>query len=247
MKKIHREGLTYFVFSSFLGLEFVIHGFSTSLEGLDMGPAVWRGEGFGLARERYYRSVGITSRWVCFCEQIHGTVVSIASRGRRFYRGSDGMITRDKEVFLAILTADCVPLFFVDPGKQVVALAHAGWRGTLGGIGRVVVQEMRRRVGVVPGDLLVGIGPSIGPCCYKVSDGFARRAEEVFPGLITKRKGQWFFDLWRANMECLVSEGVREGNIEESGLCTYHNRELFFSYRRQGRRSGRMMAVIGIK
>ncbi len=101
-----------------------------------------------------------------------------ADRGRgvtreRGYTDIDGLLTDEPGVVLCTQYADCVPLFFVDPVRKVVATSHAGWKGTAARIGRITVDRMARDYGCRPEDILAGIGPSIGACCFEVDEPVA--------------------------------------------------------------------------
>ena len=87
----------------------------------------------------------------------------------------DGLCTNEPGVTLVTYYADCVPLYFLDPVTRSVGLAHAGWRGTVAKIGAVMVEKMAREFGSNPKDIIAGIGPSIGPCCYEVDEPVANQ------------------------------------------------------------------------
>ncbi|MBC7333265.1 MAG: laccase domain-containing protein, partial [Actinobacteria bacterium] len=142
-----------------------------------------------------------------------------------------------------VLQADCVPLFFYDPSRKVVGIAHAGWSGTAKRIVKNVIKVMIEQYCCLPENILVGIGPSIGPCCYEVG---LEVAKKISPVLIKGSK--YFVDLWQANKVQLLSSGVAEENIEVAELCTRCNSHIFFSARAaNGNRTGRFGAGIMIK
>lgn len=184
----------------------------------------------------------------------------------------DAAITNKPGLLLGIQTADCVPILLVDPKQRVVAGIHAGWRGTLARIAQKTVGRMRMEFGCNPANLLAAIGPSIGPCCYEVSADFVTKfraqfadAESYFDEARTGDEPnplQWMnmyppghqpppknvhLDLRKANRSQLLAAGLREANIFVSDLCTGCRRDLFFSYRKEGAVSGRMMSVIGVR
>jgi len=116
-----------------------------------------------------------------------------------------------------------------------VAAIHAGWRGTVADVVGATIRTMQERLGCDPRDLIAGLGPSIGPCCYEVGDEVieAWRATELDPdGLAVRRDGcRTIFDLWRANWTALVAAGVPADQIEVAGVCTRCNADRFFSHR----------------
>jgi len=185
---------------------------------------------------------------------------------------ADASTTDRPGLLLAVQTADCVPILLLDAKKRTVAAVHAGWRGTLRRILTKAVGRMTMQFGSAPADLLAAVGPSIGPCCYEVgtevvsafSAKFAN-AEDWFDELRTGDEPnplQWLnmmppghrpppkkvlLNLRKANRAQLLEAGVQPKNIFVSDLCTSCRTDLLFSYRKEGARSGRLMAVIGIR
>lgn len=185
---------------------------------------------------------------------VHGTDVSKVDfsmdgvEGYLFTEPSDGVVTDCKDLYLTTTHGDCIPLWTCDPIRGVVGIAHAGWRGTLGGIASNLVQAMVREYGCNPADIRACVGPGIGACCFEVgedvADMFLDRfywAEEYvyqFPG---KRP---HVDIKGINGELFAMEGLE--NIEISGHCTCCEFELFWSHRRQADTT-RMLAYIALK
>ena len=161
---------------------------------------------------------------------------------------ADALLARDVGVFPFMTFADCVPVLFCDPLRRVVGLVHAGWKGTVAAAARQALQQAMARFGTEPADVLVGIGPSIGPCCYEVGPEVVAATRAAFPegeGLLLEMGGKVHLDLWRANAYQLQTAGVPAANIEVAGLCTACRTDLFFSHRAEKGRTGRMGAVIG--
>lgn len=168
----------------------------------------------------------------------------------QYLNGIDALYTNLPGICIGVTTADCVPLLFYDPVKQVVAAAHAGWRGTCG---QIAEKTIRRLVEVYKSsvkDILVVIGPSISSEVYEVGvdviDSFKVAAFDV-SNICEQREGSFFLDLWKANQKSLEKAGVPAENIEIAGLCTFTNPDRFFSARRLGIKSGRMLSGIMIK
>ena len=166
-----------------------------------------------------------------------------------------GLLRHHPGMLLAVQTADCVPILLVDTKKRAVAAVHAGWRGTIRRITAKAVGQMRMHFGSDPADLLAAIGPAIGNCCYEVG-------VEIAADFLSPNPVQWLnqmppghqpppknvlLDLHRANESQLKQAGVQVRNIFVSNLCTACRTDLLFSYRKQGARSGRQMAAIGIR
>lgn len=157
-------------------------------------------------------------------QQVHGNRVQIVEVGSDFAE-TDGMITSAKNTLLAVAVADCVPILIVDPVQRVVGVAHAGRKGTLAGVSKVIVNQMVN-YGSRAGDLQAAIGPSIGPCCYEIN-------------LETHEH----FDLWSTNEQQLREVGIQ--TIIRTDICTKDHNNLFFSYRGD-ELEGRFAGLIGI-
>lgn len=158
----------------------------------------------------------------------------------------DAIITNQKHVFIGVTTADCVPILIFDPVKNVVASIHAGWKGTVKRIASKTIARMIAEYDSDPCDLIVGIGPSISPEKFEVGD----EVGEIFikEGLLLSpisykdsKSGKLHIDLCKANYAQLLGMSVLPRNVEFSNLCTYSNPDYFFSARRQGINSGRML------
>jgi len=162
----------------------------------------------------------------------------------------DGLVVRVPGVSVAVLSADCVPLLFYDPRLCVAAAVHAGWRGTAAGMASNAVRSLATRCGSRPADLLVGIGPAIGGCCYQVSERMAGLIGDGFPyatPVVRETADGWYADLTSANRQQLLASGVPAAQIESADLCTSCHAEEFFSERRLGRPTGRLGAVVCLR
>lgn len=166
--------------------------------------------------------------------------------------GVDALVTSLPGVCIGITTADCVPVLLYAPDKQVVAAVHAGWRGTVLRIVEKTLQYMVDDYQCDPRLIKAGIGPSISLESFEVGEevveefrlaGFS--IEEI--GYRNEKTGKMHLDLWKANQIQLVDKGVQTGNIEIAGLCTFSHDELFFSARRLGIHSGRMLSAIQLR
>jgi YfiH family protein len=151
-----------------------------------------------------------------------------------------------------VQTADCLPVLIADRSRKAIAAVHSGWRGTLGRIAAATVGAMQRVCGSDPAQLIVAVGPGIRACCYEVGSDVAESFDKEYPGcgLIQTRpghQGKYLLDLPKALEIQFHSAGIRPENKFDLGACTRCNVGEFFSYRAEGRRSGRMMAVIGMR
>jgi polyphenol oxidase len=157
-------------------------------------------------------------------EQVHRAEVAVLREGESLpvfpIRGVDALVTNRTDIALGIYVADCAAVYFFDPVKCVIGLAHAGKKGTLAGIAARTLRTMQLSFGTAPADVLAQISPCIRPPHYEVD--FAN-------------------DLRRH----LTTEGVRV--IEDCGECTASNADRYYSYRRDKGRTGRMLAVLALK
>ena len=158
----------------------------------------------------------------------------------------DAVVTHLKGFCLCVSTADCVPILLYDKVKQVVAAVHAGWRGTVGRIVEKTLEAMKSHYGTEGKDVIACIGPSISLESFEVGD----EVYDVFTEAgfdmdsIAKKYEKWHLDLWEANRLQLLAQGVLPKHIEVAGICTYQQHEDFFSARRLGIKSGRILSGI---
>ncbi|MBZ9713852.1 peptidoglycan editing factor PgeF [Deinococcus multiflagellatus] len=192
-------------------------------------------------RSRLCAALGFEPAQVARLTQVHGVEVVHARSGGHWT--GDALVTDRPGVLLAIGTADCYPLLLEDPEAGVLGAAHAGWKGTLGGIAARTVAAMTA-LGARPERLRAAVGPGIGAAAYPVGEGVAADFEAAgLGGAVTRRAGTPHLDLAWANGEVLRQAGVPEANLWVSGRCS--TEADFYSYRRDAGRTGRMWAVIG--
>ena len=257
----------YYSFPSFDGIPFVRHGFSSRLGGVSEGAfasmnlSFTRGDDPAAVRENFDRfcaAIGVDAEDVVISAQTHTAnvkIVTAADRGQgitceKEYTDVDGLITNDPDVVLCTQYADCVPLFFVDPVKRVVATSHAGWRGTAAGIAAVTVEKMVASFDCNPQDILAGIGPSIGYCCFEVDtpvyEAFCQ--VPVFDeGCFTADPNdKYHVNLQEVNRRWMLKSGILPENITVTDLCTKCHSDVFWSHRITGDARGSLAAFIAI-
>ena len=158
---------------------------------------------------------------------------------------TDALISNQKNIMLNILTADCVPILLFDPIQQVVAAVHAGWKGTKQKILLKTVIKMRKHFNSKPKDILAGIAPSIGKCCYEVDWNVAQNFQKI-DNAYTQNNKKYMLDLPHINKLQLLNAGLEEKNIELSHICTACEVKSYFSYRKEAGCSGRFISMIGL-
>jgi YfiH family protein len=225
----------------------VRHAFTTRHHGRLAGPSAPGGpfgaEGAGAA----LATVGVGASAVSFLRQVHGVEAQmVGDDGGGLAGTGDAMVTTRPGRPLAILTADCLAVVLVDPTAGLLAVAHAGWRGTVAGILGHLVERLGH-LGARPDRVLAAIGPSIGPCCYEVDAPVVEPLRAAFGAassawLEPGAPGKWSLDLWGASEDQLTAAGIRPEAILNPRLCTACRRDLFFSYRKEGP-GGRLAAV----
>ncbi|HUX55211.1 MAG TPA: peptidoglycan editing factor PgeF [Williamwhitmania sp.] len=148
---------------------------------------------------------------------------------------NDALITCEMDICLVTKSADCVPILFYDPAERIAAAVHAGWRGMVQNIAGKTVEEMVLNFGCNPCNILVGIGPANGPCCYEVGPDVEEAVAKIFPnmdGLLVKGKGlRRHLNQWEANRRQLIQAGIPMQNIEVAELCTQCHGDEFYSAR----------------
>jgi hypothetical protein len=263
-----REGskVKYYIIEEFEKTALVEHAFTTKVGGVSQGDYAELNLGLHVSdrvdnilenRRLISEILGCDSRELVAGKQIHSDqikVVSVDDKGKgaldyeTAIEDTDALITDKPGVLLTSYYADCTPILILDPVKKAIGLAHAGWKGTVSKIAQKTVLKMRDVYQSNPADILVGIGPAIGQCCYQVDSRVIKPLKDNFEnwGRLIKEdgEGQWRLNMALANQLQLEEIGVRSENIIQSGLCTCCNSELFFSYRRDQGKTGRMASMI---
>jgi YfiH family protein len=158
----------------------------------------------------------------------------------------DALVTNLKNVVLSILTADCVPILLYDTKKDVIAAVHAGWKGTQGKIVEKTIAKMQDEFDCNVKDIVAGVAPSIGKCCYEVGIDVAEHFFDTPKGF--KQIGEkYMLDLPYINKKQLLDASLSLENIEMSEVCTACEVDSYFSYRKEQGCSGRFMSMIGLK
>ncbi len=261
--------IVYFTFEKFDNTGIVSHCFSTRKGGVSTGVFKsmnlhFREDNIENVIENYKiicSAIDVDYRNVVFSKQIHNdTIYTVLEKDRgkgllveSDISDADGLITNKKGIVLTTFYADCVPLYFLDPVKRVIAMAHSGWRGTVKKIGVKAVYKMEKDYDCKRKNILVGIGPSIKKCCFEVDypvveeflNNMNYSKEFIFKD--NEKEGKYKIDLQRIIEKTLISVGISAENIENAGICTRCNPDLFFSHRYMGNERGSLAGLIALK
>lgn len=184
-------------------------------------------------------------------EQVHSTNVRVVRKPGKVYTETDGLVTAIQNIPLSVVVADCLAVYILDPLTPAIGLVHAGWRGTFGRIAVKALNLMRHEFGTSASGCFAAIGPGICAECYTVGNEIAARFRRKFgcSGKWLRRKpgGKYCLDLKELNLMQMAGAGVRKRNITVGSFCTSCRNDLFFSYRREGKKAGRNLALLEIK
>ncbi|MDP2982133.1 MAG: peptidoglycan editing factor PgeF [Candidatus Latescibacter sp.] len=192
---------------------------------------------------RLYRHLGIDGTNTALMRQIHDAAVIKVSKGG-MYDAVDGLVTDTPGLLLGVKVADCAPVLLLDPFSRAAGVIHCGWRSLVSGILENTLSLMKLEWNTDPAEVIFTLGPSAGPCCYQVGEEVAAR---MAPSSIKNRNGKLYADLHEEIIHRLIYNGARRTNVESIPDCTICNNSLYFSHRRDGVNSGRMMGYIMLK
>ncbi|TAH72200.1 MAG: peptidoglycan editing factor PgeF [Anaerolineaceae bacterium] len=270
----------YIEFPPLSEIPFITHGFSTRLGGVSSGMFSSLNLGSGSSpykddpeniRKNFIRiadSIGVDPDSLVISDQVHKTDIRLVDnkdRGKGFtfprdYKEIDGLITNTPGITLVTKYADCVPLFFVDPVNKAIGLSHAGWKGTVGRIGQITVEEMVKSFDSNPKDIIAVIGPSICMDCYEIGEEVANEFRKAFllvedykkeddetqAILVENNRARYQLNLWEANRRVLLESGLGNEHIHISKVCTSCNSELLFSHRKTKGKRGSLAAFLAL-
>lgn len=270
LESIKNDRLPLIKFDSFEEVPFIKHGFTTRMGGVSKGIfsslnfSFTRGDNENDVLENYRilgREIGHDIEdFVASC-QIHTTNIKVVTnddKGKGIvkemdYDDIDGLMTNEPGIVLCTYFADCVPLFFVDKVKKVIALSHSGWRGTVAKMGEATVERMVSEFGCDKKDIIAAIGPSICKDCYEVSEDVVEEfrlsfEENEFNEIVENGKAfKYQVDLWKANEIILIKAGIPKENIENRRICTCCNKDILFSHRGSHGKRGNLIGFMVIE
>jgi len=266
-----QDGVAYITFPKLLEYEQdMLHGFSTRLGGVSKAHLASMNLSFSRGDERdnvlenhrrFAAALGYDEKKLVFSDQVHLTNIHKVTEkdcGKGIIRESDikqidGLVTNEPGIPIITFYADCVPLFFYDPVKKVIAMAHSGWRGTVKRIGAKMVSYMQKEYGCEPSDIVCAVAPSICQNCYEVSEDVAEQFLSVFGKsygnelLYKKENGRYQLNLHKACEVTLLEAGILPEHLDITNLCTCCNPDFFFSHRASNGRRGNLAGVMMLK
>jgi polyphenol oxidase len=263
MIKTIKENITVYQSENIESCNGVTHFFSTRKGGVSTG--VFQSLNFGTHHgeienmqqnlELFKQSMGFSNIRFVVPHQTHSDVVAVVNESNyeQDFFNTDALLTNLPDVMVCIKTADCVPILLFDPIKKVVGAVHSGWRGTAQNIIGKAIVIMNIEFGCLPADIYAIIGPCIGQAKYEIGEEvkiaiepLLSRPENVLSAIDSKT-GKSYLNLTEANHQLLELAGIKKEKIDSAGLCTFSLPDEFYSARRDGHVTGRMINGIAIK
>jgi len=254
MRKMLQGRLSVFKFESFKKYKDIAHLVTTKEGWISGDKPRFTGDSESIYsgfRKELAISCELDANQFVFPRQTHSdrVVVVTSENVTSTIDDADALITNARGLFICVQTADCVPILLFDPEKKVIAAIHAGWKGTISKIAKKTIEQMIEKFDCNPADIVAGIGPSIHMHAYEVGPEVVEAVEASFTNSSAMLKpsmneGKAYFDLWEANQTVLMESGILEENIEVMGLCSFEHADLFYSARRDGSDTGRMVSGI---
>lgn len=259
----YKDGVVYFTVPSIERTGYYRHGFMSRIGGMSSGCfsslnlSMKRENDRGNVLKNFAiaaQTLEIDEHTLVLCHYAHGNKVEFAD-GRHFGMGitrenllpeCDGVAVKEPGVTAVTIHADCNPIFFADKKGRAAGVCHAGWRGTYSNIVESIASRMSE-AGVKTEDLLLAVGPSIGPCCFEVhEDVYQLFSERYGKQVLEQRGGKLFVDLPGVLLMQMEALEIPPENVTLSGLCTYCNADLFYSHRRDKGQTGAMGSFMQI-
>lgn len=254
------RNILYYKFDTFCDINFISHCFSTRVGGVSKNEFSELNLGFNRGDKDIdvlmnyfllFKGANFSGNMVS-SKQVHGIKILVAKKEDSYknFEGYDGFITDEKRVLLTTFHADCVPVFFIDMEKQIIGLAHSGWKGTLEDISTEIIKKMEENFASKKENIRVGIGPAICKECFEVDEDvflLFKTKYSFIDKYYFKKENKYYVDLRGIIKENLMVYGLAKENIEISSLCTKCREDLFFSHRRDGAKRGSMAAFIELR
>lgn len=193
-------------------------------------------------RDAFFKSLGIDKNRIVLQQQVHSDKFTFVTESG-LIKENDALITNQKNLFLVVTIADCIPILFYDDRNKIIGVVHSGWRGTYSKILLKTVEYCKKELDLSLSQTYFYFGPSICNNCFEVDEDVAVKFDMHY---VKKRGRKFLIDLPELNKKYLLDSGFKKENIQVSKLCTFEMSNLFHSYRRDKENSGRMFGVIGL-
>lgn len=245
--------LEFYTSPNLANVEFTKHFFSTRIGGISTGAfeslnlGVYTNdvdENIQYNLDKIFSSAKMHSNKITYLKQVHSDKFFVVNNDNYLdVRGQNGdaLITSEKGIAIGVFTADCVPLILVDTHNKIVAVVHAGWKGTALNIVGKVLKYMKINMGTDSKNVFAAVGPSIGPCCFEVGVEVAEKFNFVY-----ENENKLYVDLWKENVKQITDFGVSKDRISSSMICTSCNCDIVFSYRKESGNTGRLGTFVEI-
>lgn len=268
LEKAKSDRLTHIGIPALSEFPELVHGFTTRFGGVSTGDFASLNLNFNRPDPvenvmKNYRilgeELGVSLQDMVLSHQVHDrNVLSVDRRHagmgltrERSYHNIDGLATGETGLMLVTVYADCVPIYFYDPVKKVIALIHSGWRGTLLNIAAEAIKTLKEIYGCKPENIHAAFGPHIGACCFEVDKNVADSFSEAFGWakdfIIQRPDRKWIIDLDGIITGSLLNSGLREEKISGCSICTKCHSDIFFSHRGSNGKSGTGAAFLMIR
>lgn len=258
MERVECNGLEYYRHKAWQNIKhgvFTRHGGVSESHWASLNVGGTNGDDDDAVRQnhdRIYDALDVNAEQAVTAWLVHGVDTIVATQpaeGRRWLAKADGLVTNKKDLPLVMRFADCVPLLAYDPEKEVIALGHAGWRGTVNGMATSLVETMQQVYDCQPENIEAIIGPSISQKNYQVGEEVVEAVNSYYgedANLIERdpSDGTAYLDLWTANKLDFERQGVT--NVTVMGICTFDNTGDFFSHRGEKGKTGRFGVVMSL-
>lgn len=258
MVHIKKDGIEYLQFRKLLEFNNLINFYTLSKNNIDFTRSL-EDEKKQRVDESYRKicdEFNIEKSSILRPHQSHTDKIEIVNNTNNEYFDVDGLITNKENINLMLTYADCTPILLYEPTKNIIGNVHSGWRGTIQKIGQKAVLKMIEQYDVNPRNIIACIGPCIGKCHFEVSEDVKEKFEQTFSyfnrnndiiEISKENKFKYFIDTTLINRLMLEEIGIRPENIFESNICTVCNSKIIHSYRADGKKSGRNVAMIGLR
>lgn len=193
-------------------------------------------------RDNFFKALGIDKNRVVFQQQVHSDKFSFVTEPG-LIKENDALVTNQKNLFLVVTIADCIPILFYDDQNKIAGVVHSGWRGTQSQILLKTIEFCKNEFNLSLKHTYFYFGPSICKDCFEVDEDVAVKFDQQF---VSRKGNKFLVNLPEINLKYLLDSGFKKENIHISKLCTFEMSNLFHSYRRDKENSGRIFGVIGM-